>query len=387
MTKKMALGLGWLALGLTVFACGGTSDADDEAAGGSSASGGEEATGGVGGQAQGGATNSGGPELDELPALMADAYCDVLADCIPEDLIALWLGTPDCAVLMERRIENGFYPAAEQAIADGTLIYDPSKVESCLAAIRDGGCATNREYSECEAAMDGTVAEGEDCVHDAECAGNLVCIVDGLCPGQCQERLADGEPCTREDDCREGSVCFDSRCTSQLSLDDDCTEAGVDCAGGLLCAGANDEEGQTGTCQPWDDVFSAVEGDSCDLAGTLCESGSACVITVVAGELDFTCGPRVQSGGDCGLAIPDMCPTGEYCAGLDANAGDFEGTCAPLPGNDEPCVDNRCAGFHVCVEGTCVRMKENGADCSTHEECYSGRCRDGACSPDTDCVP
>jgi hypothetical protein len=40
----------------------------------------------------------------------------------------------------------------------------------------------------------------------------------------------------------------------------------------------------------------------------------------------------------------------------------------------------------VCVEGTCVRLKENGVDCSTHAECYSERCSEGVCSADTDCA-
>ena len=401
------LGMSWLVLGLASLACsgsdgsgaaresGGTGGRTTESGGSAGAStggtaGAPAASGGVAGSSpsEGAAGRAVEPDFEQLTTDLAEAYCDAITSCIPSELVGVWLGTPNCATLMETRIENGFVPALERGLEDGTLEYDDSKLSACLDAIRQEACQTNApEPPACDAALRGTVPEGGDCRHDAECADDRVCIVDGICPGQCTDRLADGETCTRDDDCGPGSVCFEAECTPEPAEGDPCTKDGIDCAGGLACLGEDEETGEPGACRPFDEVFTESRGDACDFATALCEPDSVCAIEIVDDEIEFRCEPHVESGGDCRLAAPDMCPIGEYCADTDVEARDVEGTCTPLPGNDEPCVDERCAGNHVCVAGTCVRLKENGEDCATHEECYSERCTEGVCSPDTDCAP
>jgi hypothetical protein len=103
----------------------------------------------------------------------------------------------------------------------------------------------------------------------------------------------------------------------------------------------------------------------------------------------WTCVPRAPSGGACNLAVPDMCPPSEYCAGLNAGVGVVRGICSQLPTDGDDCApDDRCAAEHVCVEGTCHKLEPNGEDCSTGKQCYSSNCDEvGSCAPNTSCAP
>jgi hypothetical protein len=92
------------------------------------------------------------------------------------------------------------------------------------------------------------------------------------------------------------------------------------------------------------------------------------------------CQSAAASGGTCALAIPDMCPPGEYCGAKN---------CTPLPQNGEPCATGiifkpTCKAYNRCVNGTCRAMGANGNTCVDHKECYSGFCDSAAggfCAP------
>ncbi len=332
-----------------------------------------------------------GPEFAEVPELLAEAYCDALAGCMPPSLIAQFLGTRNCDAYARKQLENGFLTAVETAIEEGTVTYHPGRVKACLNEIRQGGCTANAYLEECEAALAGTVATEGDCMQDAECIGDRFCRVDDLCPGVCSPKREDGERCAREEECSSGSVCHEGRCTSELRAGDECESCGVGCGGGLFCLGADEETGETGTCQSLNDLFTAPEGEPCDIEGELCEPGASCAASVEGGEVSWTCEPPASSGGDCQLAIPDMCPTGEYCAGLAPRVGVLQGICSQLPTEGLDCLPGdcgggRCAADHACVEGICRRLKPNGESCAGKAECYSDHCDEsGLCGPDTPC--
>ena len=364
MNGKRVLAVGLVAMGLVPLACGKGDDDDspeDEVA---------------------------ATEFSEVPELLAAAYCDALAECMPAELIAGWLGTRDCDTYMLKSLQNGLIDAVEVALEEGTVIYDGSKVMACLDEIRHDGCAPNVYHPACELALAGTVASDGDCSQDAECIGDRVCLVDGLCPGQCSPRRANGDRCDRDDECREGSLCSNAVCTALLGPGEECEEGGVECERGYLCLGASANEGRTGTCRSTQELFTAAEGDPCDIQAELCEPGAFCAVSIDNDTVTWTCLPPAPSGGACKLAAPDMCPPGEYCAGLNADVGVVKGICSQLPTGGDDCSLGRCAAEHVCVQGVCRELEPNGEDCSTRTQCYSGYCDEvGVCAPNTPCAP
>ncbi len=165
--------------------------------------------------------------------------------------------------------------------------------------------------------------------------------------------------------------------------------SGLSCPADQLCVGAS---GSTpGTCTPLTDVLLGAEGDTCDLqAFSLCASNLSCAITGAMGTTPTeTCVAVVSAGGSCNAAIPEMCPTGQYC---DAQPlmGMFDGTCRPLPGDGEACAQTfsgtACASGLSCDSGTCRAQQDNGASCMDNGQCYSGNCEMGTCQPSPLCM-
>ena len=366
MKVKRLLAVGLVMAGLVPLACGGDDGGGED----------EEAE---------------GPEFSEVPGLLATAYCDGLAKCMPPEIVAGFLGTPNCEAFVEKQLDNAWFQAVDAALTEGTVEYHPGRLDECRVAIRDGGCTSNRYIPACEATLSGTVASDGDCAQDTECIGDSFCQVDGLCPGVCTPKLEDGDACSRTAECGEGSVCLDAVCTAQLGEGDECEQCGVGCGGGLVCLGASEADGTTGTCRSLNDILTAPEGEPCDIEGELCEPGSYCAVSLDGDTVVWTCEPRAPSGGTCNVAFPDMCPPGEYCSGVNPSVGVVRGICSQLPteGNDcvpGDCGTGRCAAEHVCVDGTCRKLKENEASCQESTECFSGNCEAGTCVPDTPCA-
>jgi hypothetical protein len=73
------------------------------------------------------------------------------------------------------------------AVDAGRVKYHGTKTQKCLDDIAAGDCTTlsRREPESCQAALEGTVKEGEDCTLDAECVGDQYCKRGDSCPGKC----------------------------------------------------------------------------------------------------------------------------------------------------------------------------------------------------------
>src|SRR5207247_10535588 len=92
----------------------------------------------------------------------------------------------------------------------------------------------------------------------------------------------------------------------------------------------------------------------------------------------------------CKVAVPGMCPAGQYCQQTVALMTD--GTCTALPGVGSPCrappfpgvLVDPCLGDAACITdgsaSTCRELQVNGAACSVDAECWSGRCTSGTCA-------
>jgi hypothetical protein len=138
-----------------------------------------------GSESGGGDATATGVTVEELPAAYAKAICDVFTGCVG-DLWTFFRPGEDC-------VEQFTVTAGEQlaslpaAIDAGRVKYHPDQIAQCLDEVRARGCSgfSDREPKSCQAAIEGTVADGGDCELDSECSGDRYCKVGSSCPGKC----------------------------------------------------------------------------------------------------------------------------------------------------------------------------------------------------------
>ncbi|GMV13270.1 MAG: hypothetical protein AMXMBFR56_14940 [Polyangiaceae bacterium] len=336
----------------------------------------------------GGSSDDGGGgaktvSIDELPAEVAKAQCALYQKCFG-DLFQFFTNGEDCLKISEERVKNAEIGQLAAAVASGKVKYDGAMAAKCLEDIAARSCAelANRLSDNCDAAAEGSAAVGEDCSYDLDCKGTAFCKLDGACPGKCTERLAAGGACKQDDDCQDGLVCGDATqaCVKPGAVGEPCG-GGVqpECGPTLFCVGDDDAAKQAGTCKALTEVFAGKAGDTCAFQdGTLCATDLSCVHDAPP-PASGKCAARVGSGAACKrLAVPSMCPIGEYCDGAA-----LDGTCKALPGPGQPCVkvldSDHCAPYSRCDGGTCVALQKNGGPCGGSQVCYSESCVSGTC--------
>lgn len=333
-----------------------------------------------------------GPPLTDVPGRYSSVYCAVFEDCFGPLASFVFAGA-DCETLAREGLRNGEATRWDAFIERGTVVYDGSKVDECLAALEGSGCdlLADRAPAVCDEVLEGTVAPGGNCDASVECEGERICQFTGSsCPGRCVERVAEGGGCDEDDECERGTACQDGQCRAPAAAGAACGGGSApDCAANMVCAGESADT--PGTCSAFDTVFRLGAGEPCDPeGGALCEVGLSCVLEgFSAGGLDFVCTAPSSSGGGCKPGFPDPCPSGEYCDTPMLDMGVLDGSCEPLPGDGEPCrllredEDDdavRCAPSLVCVSNTCRTVKANGQGCGDDEECYSDNCASGTCA-------
>ncbi len=326
--------------------------------------------------------------ITELPAKYSAAICAAYGTCVGA-LLPLFLGGEDCTTNLRRVVEDEL-PNFQTAVMSGKAKYDGTKLQACADKLAGLGCDAiyQRDIDECVATLSGTVAAGQACTMDVECAKGNYC--KGVaCPGICSAREAAGGSCDADTDCASGLACHSGKCETLAKVDEACGLAtSPDCSAGLTCVGADSKAKKVGKCRPNAEAFKGSVSESCDpQAGVLCKEGSVCTIQSfgVAG-LVAACTAPLAAGAACKASYPDACPLDEYCK-LSGNIalGMVDGACTKKPKAGEPCGvgllgGDICAPNWRCNKAkTCIVEERAGGSCESADICYSGTCTGGKC--------
>lgn len=259
-------------------------------------------------------------------------------------------------------IDKDFLDGLAIDVRNGIADLDRDRFDDCLGLIEDSSsCQVSPSASAAARRtcgdrnptfFTGTVALGDSCTEDVQCAGDAFCFVracpDECCLGTCSARLPlaeIGEDCSNAE-CVGGAFCDRSgitpQCAAQLDIGQACAALDA-CVDGAVCD-LDFLGGGGGNC-----IALAEQGDSCDPSTNL---GIACIRT------DSFCDP---SDSICKLRRD----VGETCSRSDANCrryATYRGdVCVQRPSAGESCValfgEPRCLGRLQCIDGTCQRLK------------------------------
>ncbi len=343
-------------------------------------------------------TSNDAPDLPlaDSPAALSEAVCDALFRCVP--LQNAFLGSVEtCAELFEAEFTAASFGMIQDAVEEERVSYDQEAAQRCIDAISDADCTEIdlRYIDDCGDVFTGTVQRGEECILDDECIGESFCRFDDSCPGTCSDLLSAGESCLDDKHCDPGLVCSEAtaRCVEPSSVGEPCGMGEPQCALPYICLGEDEDAGEPGVCVAAEQALSREEGEACVFIGedpALCQEGLACRVEDInlTDGVVSVCRAMVAAGEECGLALPSMCESGHYCDGIDIEAGEFSGTCMPLPGSGDSCAEDLftpCQVGLICLDGTCTERKNNGQSCNVDTECLSDNCADGGCAPLSPC--
>lgn len=288
-------------------------------------------------------------------------YCETLVHCSEKNL---YTDAQECT-----RLINGVsggqiaFDTFEKvrAVAAGRASVNVAAFTQCLIDFSADRCNTAATAPSCPTRYIGTVADGQGCFNDAECASpGATCVTTdceaACCTGTCTPRAKLGEACHDFGACEPGLVC------SLGSLKCVIGDAGTSCPDRLDCDQGNWCD--NGICKP-----DLPEGAVCDSL-LQCGGETSCVGTKTRGATPHC--RRVTSAGD---ACDWFCLGNLLC---DHPNVDVLGVCRPMPQiNDAcsalvPCVGQnlRCSPEGKCVQRTGLNLP----------------CTDGTCLPGLFCT-
>jgi hypothetical protein len=230
----------------------------------------------------------------------------------------------------------------------------PALVEAC-ARSRLLSCVNylSNNFPAACTSIHGSVASGDPCVYDWQCAGtNAYCDLGQSGCGVCAQRSAAGGRCTLDNDCQDNLRCTNfGLCATPVGQGAAC-DAVQNCQGGLVCS--------NGMCAPQPSEGSpcstaAGSTEDCDayfgLAQGLYRDGSHC-----------TQGQVADAGGTCGATT--FCAYAATCDTAGATAG--MGTCPALAGDGTPCAGPHapsCQPPAVCGPGGTCQLLPSTSSC------------------------
>jgi hypothetical protein len=354
--------------------------------------------------------------IEQERAAVSEAICELVFTCEPSqlsdliDLRFLFASKEECVThfVLEASGEE-FYAERRLLLDTGRASFDVAQAQSCVSGWRDAlsqvdmicqdlSALTTLDTA-CDAYLQGTVAQGDPCVLDGECAGDedVYCTLSGddTCSGVCDSY---GPSCAQE--CEGDTYCDEdkSECVAYAAQGEDCI--GARCASDLYC----DFDIADPVCAPLNalgeacELFTCQEGLYCDEDSSVCatqkQEGEACTdfgqcsddtfcdenVCSSGGGFDFTftvaqAGEPCLDMGDDAIAV---CAEGLYCTDItyDEGADVEQGTCSATP----KMVGEDCYYEYECGPGL---------DCDGEtEKCIApGALPDGmACKDDSQCA-
>lgn len=301
--------------------------------------------------------------LSDLDQALQQARCERLARCklFPDEAScsAVFRALPDASVA--------------GAIAAHKVRYDGARARQCVDATAAQSCDLTAHDAHiapaaCTEMFTGTVAGGDSCSIDTECASGTcdlptTCPETGCCTGACRPTQPPGkagDACAKDRDCGDGLVCGqDTICHVPAKADDPC-RIDRECGDGLACVGASGTS--PGTCHALPHVGEICPDQRCAEANVRCDDASM-----------FVCVPVGLPG--------DPCPTATECA-IDTECDPVTHMCRAFPSLGMPC-DGSCESDSFCLipdgaaTGTCTALLPNNAPCDGNQACVSGFCQDG----------
>lgn len=319
-----------------------------------------------------------GLPLEDFESDSNRAYCEKVLRC--GGVFALRYGGDLDTCLAARSASAGLSPANILAagVADGRVFYDARAAADCLADYAVGECDPLGlgGWPYCSAIGQGLVGVGETCTQDMMCASGW-CDLTSQCPGVCGEPLPPDSACEYTVPCAWHQACIDWQCvtfsTAILKQGDACDGNSVSglCAYGLSC------DTVRGSCQPLPAMGEPCAWTYGCAPGLVCSDSGAC--------------QPVSSVSAAGQACDDnIGPFCDWSAGLgcrrDLDLAQWL-DCVPFAQQGEPCeVFDTERGAQVSIpcdptkplrcdaSGSCSRLGEPGAPCTTPSECLSKIC-------------
>jgi hypothetical protein len=357
------------------------------------------------------------------PCERSDLSIDEFYDCTTEGIEGLFtrcigdIGTTDFGRAVDFQffgdisvpVSRAFLP---DAIARGTLVYDPEAARDCLELLAGIDCSllfsNDNPFEQCRM-FQGQVDPGSSCFNDLECIGagaecnksactdssDLCCAglciapvpLNGSCAGtescvtgaHCVNGFcASGEqnaPCSDNDDqCDVGFWCNATICSTDFQPEASCTKE-AQCPAGHSCIGENPGTGAAGTC-----VDVRVVGNACEGSGTFFSNGcfNALFCDIPLGGTEGTCQEFPEVGETCETSDEDtqICP---FLLTCDDNA------CANRGNIGEACDNNSSTG--ACNQdlfctteingqptGQCAAPQTVNSTCNSDRQCATGIC-------------
>lgn len=297
----------------------------------------------------------GGLAFDDLEDNTVSAACDLAVLCG---------SMPDRATcLASERTRQSLFATMRTDIASGLVVYDGLSARRCingLAAL--GSCSSTvltikftQLQKDCNAVFKGTLAPGQTCFFDEECADQGTCTA-----GQCGSNTA----------------CCAGLCTAkpaQIPLGGDCGMATGECVAGTSCA-----FNATGTSPQLVCLKTVGPGEACSPA-TACQSPYACV-TTDASSTSATCIAPSGSGQTCGTTTTSFCDDKRESCDVTTNR------CTPHIAVGETCAAGSavsCVGYASCTGTTCVALGGPGDSCDPATGALSSCLGSLECDPTT----
>ena len=326
------------------------------------------------GPANDGGGGGGGPvTLEDFPDRYLQAYADTLCEATfgcddPNptyvSIVAGYADEADCKANLPSGafasfVIDTFRPSSEN------VTFDEDAAGECISAIEGADlCNPTPEDIQlgtqaCASILQGTIAPGDACTADDECAGDASCQTgDDPCDGVCVENDPADTSCG-DTSCAADQACIidgeDTSCVDLLSVPEGgaCGFQDIVCAPGLEC-------GDDNTCAPYSPLNA--RGEACNTnigaQGDLgpCELGLAC--RVDGGFIgEGTCGDFKAAGETC--FTPGECASGLNCLGWEVVISNASPDAPP----------------------TCGAPKADGESCMFASECASGGCDEQTCGP------